>query len=379
MSVDFTKIPNPCYVVVEDKLRSNVQKISKVASESGVEFILAFKASALWKCFDVIKPYIKTATASSICEAKLCNDVFGQKAHTYCVAIDDSEIDQLLELSSHITFNSLSQFERFKNKAIEKGVSIGIRVNPEYSEAHTELYNPSSPVSRLGMTKEHFMNGLPKEIEGLHFHVLCENNSFALENTLEAFEKHFGQFLPQIKWVNFGGGHLITHKDYKTEHLLEVLKRFKAKYPHLHVIMEPGAAYFWQSGYLTAKVIDIVENNNLKTAILNVSFTAHMPDTLEMPYKPNILNAIPEHVEGKFVYRMGGTSCLAGDFISEYSFDEPLQIGSLIIFDDMIHYTTVKTTMFNGVNHPSLGMWTTDDEFKLFRKFEYEDYKNRMS
>lgn len=377
--MDFSKIPNPCFVVEEAKLIANAQKIKNVAQKAGVEIIFAFKATAMWKALQTIKPYVNTATASSLNEALLCNELFEQKAHTYCVAIDDSQIDQLLDLSSHITFNSFNQFEKFKIKAQNKGVSIGIRVNPEYSEAHTELYNPASPNSRLGMTIKNFDNELPNGIEGLHFHVLCENNSYALENTLNAFEQSFGNFLNNIKWVNMGGGHLITHKDYDTEHLIVILKKFKEKYPHLKIYLEPGAAFAWQTGFLLAKVLDIVENNNVKTAILNISFTAHMPDTLEMPYKPIIRGALNEKNETMFNYRLGGVSCLAGDFMTEYAFEKEIFIGQEIILEDMIHYTTVKTTMFNGVAHPSFGMINKKSEFTLFRQFDYNDFKNRMS
>lgn len=377
--MDFSQIPNPCFVIDQKKLFENVEKINYVAQNADVEIILAFKATALWKALDTVKHLIPTATASSVYEAMLCNELFHKKAHTYCVAIDDNEIDTLLELSSHITFNSLNQLEKYKNKALEKNVSIGIRVNPQYSEVKTELYNPASPYSRLGCSPELFRDGLPDGVEGLHFHVLCENNSYALENVLKAFESKFGHLLKDIKWLNMGGGHLITHKEYNIEHLISILKNFKQKYPHLQIILEPGAAFVWQTGYLVAKVLDIVDNYGVKTAILNVSFTAHMPDTLEMPYKPNIIDAIPDKIENMYHYRLGGNSCLAGDYLSEYSFKKPLKIGDLIVFEDMIHYTIVKTTMFNGVHHPSIGMWTIDNKFVLFREFTYDDYKNRMS
>lgn len=379
MAIDFSKVPNPCYVIEEVRLRQNLETIAHVARQAGVEIILALKGFALWKTFPIVREYVRTATASSLNEARLCVETFGEKAHLYCVAIDDREIDALLDLASHITFNSLSQFERFKHRAIAKGVSIGIRINPEHSEVQTDLYNPCSPSSRLGLTAEHFQNGLPKEIEGLHVHGLCENDSFASERMLRAVEAKFGHLLSQVKWINLGGGHLMTRKGYDTAHLIATLRAFKARHPHLHVILEPGGAFAWQTGYLVSKVLDIVENRGVKTAIVNVSFTDHMPDCLEMPYKPSILGAIPEYRDGFCNYRIGGLSCLAGDFMSEYAFEKPLKVGDLIIFEDMIHYTIVKTTMFNGIAHPALGMWSQTDNFVLFREFGYDDYKHRMS
>ncbi|MCS7014360.1 MAG: carboxynorspermidine decarboxylase [Chloroherpetonaceae bacterium] len=379
MAIDFSCVPNPCYVIEEARLRQNLETISYVAKSAGVEIILALKGFALWKTFPIVRQYVRTATASSLNEARLCVETFGEKAHIYCVAIDDRDIDALLDCASHITFNSFSQFERFKHKARAKGVSIGLRVNPEHREVQTDLYNPCSPYSRLGLTAEHFQNGLPSEIEGLHLHGLCENDSFASERMLNAFEEKFGKLFSQLRWVNLGGGHLITRKGYDTAHFISVLKAFKARYPHLQVILEPGGAFAWQTGYLVSKVLDIVENRGVKTAIVNVSFTDHMPDCLEMPYKPSILGAIPEYRKGLCNYRIGGLSCLAGDFMTEYAFEKPLQVGDLIVFEDMIHYTIVKTTMFNGISHPALGMWTADNQFTLFRSFDYEDYKNRMS
>jgi carboxynorspermidine decarboxylase len=277
-----------------------------------------------------------------------------------------------------LTFNSLSQFERYKDKCKAKGVSMGIRVNPQYSEVTTELYNPCSPNSRLGVSSEHFGEKLPEGLDGIHFHALCENDSYTLEKTLEAFEERFGHLVKQAKWVNFGGGHLMTREGYDIQHLVKVLKAFKDRYPNVEVILEPGSAFAWRTGYLVSRVLDIIENNGVKTAMLDVSFTAHMPDCLEMPYRPRIWGA-SDPQEGKPTYRIGGTSCLSGDYMFEYSFENPLQVGDRIVFDDMIHYTMVKTTMFNGVSHPCISMWTKNGEYKLIRRFEYEDYKRRLS
>ncbi|MCX7954511.1 MAG: carboxynorspermidine decarboxylase [Bacteroidales bacterium] len=379
MNINFELVPNPCFLFDEKKIRENCEKIKFVANKTGIKFLIAFKAFAQWKIFPIIREYIDATASSSVYEALLSYNEFKTKTHLYCVAIDEKDIDIFCELSTHITFNSLNQFYKYKEKVLKKGISIGIRVNPEYSEVKTALYNPASPFSRLGMCAEHFSKGIPNGIDGLHFHVLCENDSFALEKTLEAFIEKFGHLLKQVKWLNLGGGHLITHKEYDIDHLISVINRFKLNYPHLELYMEPGAAYVWEAGYLVAKVLDIVENNNVKTAILNVSFANHMPDTIEMPYKPKILGASLASDEKKYVYRIGGNSCLAGDFMTEYSFDYPLKIGDIIVFEDMAHYTIVKTHMFNGVNHPCIGLWSVDNEFKLLKKFSYDDYKNRMN
>jgi carboxynorspermidine decarboxylase len=264
-------------------------------------------------------------------------------------------------------------------KAPEK-ISPGIRVNPEWSPVGTALYNPAAPGSRLGEVVENFKGSLPAGIEGLHFHTLCESSSYDLEKTLEYFEARFGDFLSQVKWVNFGGGHLMTREGYDIEHLIRVLLGFKKRYPQLHVILEPGSAIAWNTGVLVSTVLDIVKNKGIKTAILDVSFTAHMPDTLEMPYRPAVrgANASPKPAD-KHQYRLGGVSCLSGDFMEEYSFEMPLKVGQKIIFEDMIHYTMVKTTTFNGVTHPAIAIWRQNGQLDIVKKFTYKDYKNRLS
>lgn len=379
--MDFDKIPSPCYVMEESLLRNNLKLIKSVKDRANVNIILAFKAFALWKSFPIIREYIGYSTASSVNEARLAFEEMGSLAHTYAPSYSDEEFPIFLDYSSHITFNSLSQFDRFYPKVLESGKDIkcGLRINPEFSVVETDLYNPSTPGSRLGVTKEHIGEKLPKGVSGLHLHNLCENNSYDLEKTLVAVEEKFGHLLNDVEWLNLGGGHLITDKDYNTEHLISLLIGLKERYPHLEIIMEPGSAFAWQTGVLVATVNDIVENNNVKTAMLNVSFACHMPDCLEMPYKPRIRGAYHEPVADKPTYRMGGSSCLSGDYMGDWSFDKPLNIGDKIVFEDMIHYTIVKTTMFNGVSHPSIGLWTIENEFKIYRNFEYEDYKNRMS
>ena len=373
-------IPNPCYVMEEDKLRRNLSLIRDVSRRADVNIILAFKAFALWKSFGVFREYIQSTTASSLYEARLAKEEFGEKAHTYSPAYVDEEFDDIVKCSSHITFNSLSQYERFGERARAAGVKCGLRINPEYSEIETELYNPCAPGSRFGVLAEQLGNTLPEGISGLHVHCLCENGSDTLVRTLEHVEARFASVLKQAEWLNLGGGHLMTREGYDIELLVKTLQGLHNRYPQLKIIMEPGSAFAWQTGYLLAKVVDIVENKSIKTAILNVSFTCHMPDCLEMPYHPAVRGAKVrlDTDKGENVYRLGGNSCLSGDFMSAWEFDKPLKVGDEVIFEDMIHYTTVKTNMFNGISHPSIGMMHSDGRFELFRKYKYEDYRDRM-
>jgi carboxynorspermidine decarboxylase len=378
--IDFNKVPSPCYVMEEDLLRKNLSTIKSVSERAGVEIILAFKSFAMWKSFPIFREYINCSTASSLYEARLAYEEMGSKAHTYSPAYTEEDFPTIMKCSSHITFNSFSQFERFYPMVEKDGenISCGIRINPEYSEVETELYNPCAPGTRFGITSDLLPEALPEGIEGFHCHTHCESDSFDLEKTLVHIEARFSKWFPQIKWINFGGGHLMTRKDYDTEHLVKLLKDFKARYPHLHVILEPGSAFTWQTGVLVSSIVDIVENKGIKTAILNVSFTCHMPDCLEMPYQPAVRGAISEAVPGKFVYRLGGNSCLSGDYMGDWSFDHELQIGEKIIFEDMIHYTMVKTNMFNGIQHPDIALWTSKNELNLYKSFCYEDYRDRM-
>ena len=380
MAVDFRQIPSPCFVLDEQLLEKNLTLIRSVKERAGVEIILAFKGFAMWSAFPIVRKYIQSTTASSLNEARLAFEEFGTPAHTYAPVYTDNDFPEILACSSHITFNSLSQFEHFLPVVKQSGkkVSLGIRVNPEFSEVETDLYNPCAPGSRLGILAENLPAVLPSDIEGLHFHALCESKSFDLEKTLAAFEQKFSRYFAQIKWVNMGGGHLMTHKDYNVDHLVEILTSFR-KRTGLEVILEPGSAFAWETGYLVSTVIDVVENKGIKTAILDVSFAAHMPDCLEMPYKPRIIGSYFEPVEGKPTYRMGGNSCLSGDYVGFWSFDKELQPGDQIVFEDMIHYTMVKTTFFNGVNHPSIGSWNDKTGFKLIRKFGYDDFKGKLS
>lgn len=378
--VDIQQIPSPCYVMEEQLLRNNLSLISRVKKEAGVNIIMAFKAFAMWKAFPIVREYIPYSTASSKFEARLAFEEMGSLAHTYSPAYTEQDFPEILKYSSHITFNSLSQFERFYPMVQADGnrVSCGLRINPEYSDVETELYNPCAPGSRMGVVRDRLGEELPEGIEGLHFHTLCESTSYDLEKTLQAVEERFGDLLSKVKWINMGGGHLMTRKGYDTDHLVKLLRAFKQKHPNLEIIMEPGSAFAWQTGFLLTTVVDIVENHGIRTAIIDASFTCHMPDCLEMPYKP-VIRYATDAVEGKPTYRIGGNSCLSGDYMGDWSFDKPLQVGDKLIFEDMIHYTIVKTTMFNGIPHPALALWSVDDELVMYREFGYDDYKNRMS
>ena len=377
---DYTDVESPCYVVSEKHLRANLSLIRSVAESAGVEIIMAFTAFALWKVFPIVREYISCSTASSLSEANLAVDEMKNLAHTYAPVYTDKEFDEIAKLSSHITFNSISQFEKYKTRLEVDGrkISAGLRINPEYSAVETDLYNPCAPGSRLGVTLDNLKKADLTGIDGFHCHTLCESTSYELEKTLKIIEERFGEFLPKIKWLNMGGGHLMTRADYDTDHLISVLKAFKSRHPHLHIILEPGSAFAWQTGELVAEVQDIVENGGIRTAILDVSFACHMPDCLEMPYKPAILGEVEDR-STPYVYRMGGNSCLSGDFYSDWTFDHELKVGEKIVFMDMNHYTTVKTTMFNGITHPSIALRKLNGELELLRKYTYADYKSRMA
>lgn len=364
----------------ERKLRENLELIAKVQKESGASIILALKGFAMWSVFPLVRRYLSGATASSLHEARLIFEEMGCKAHSYAVAYLPSEIEEIARISSHLTFNSLGEFTRHgqRVKQISPNISLGLRVNPEYSEVETALYNPCAPGSRLGEIAEALPDSLPEAIDGLHFHTLCESSSADLEKVLGAFVQRFGKYFHALKWVNFGGGHLMTRKGYDIPHLVALLQDFRRRFPHLEVILEPGSAIAWDTGVLVAHVLDITRNRGIQTAILDVSFTAHMPDTLEMPYRPRIRGAT-DPIPGKPTYRLGGVSCLSGDFMLEYSFDNALQPGDKIILEDMIHYTMVKTTMFNGVRHPDIAIHRENGDFEIIRRFTYEDYRNRLS
>ena len=379
----FNQIKMPAYILEEEKLRRNLSLIKGVADEAGIEIILAFKAFALWKTFPIFREYINSTTASSLSEARLAYEEFGAPAHTFSPAYTDLEIEDIARMSSHLTFNSLSQYSRHHTKALEtnSNLKLGVRVNPEYSEVGTDIYNPCAPGTRFGVLASQLPERLPEDISGFHCHCHCESGADVFQRTLVHIEEKFSKWFDQLEWINFGGGHLMTRKDYDIRLLIDILKDFKKRYPNLKVILEPGSAFAWQTGPFVSHVVDVVENKGIKTAILDVSFTCHMPDCLEMPYWPTVRGA--ETIEGEYgkgenIYRLGGNSCLSGDWMQSWKFDHALQIGETVIFEDMIHYTTVKTCTFNGITHPDICLLKKNGELQVLRHFDYQDYKNRM-
>ncbi len=378
MMHQYTEIPSPCFVLEESLLIKNLELLKRVQEEAGIEIICALKGFSFYHVFPLLRKYLAGATASSLHEARLIVEEMKDKAHVYCPAFIEHEFEEMTTYASHITFNSMNQYEKWISKAVSKNISCGIRINPEYSEIETDMYNPCVAGSRLGVRRENFGKTLPKSIEGLHSHTLCENDSYVLERTLTHIESKFGDLLPQLKWLNLGGGHLITREGYDVDHLIQLLVKFKSKYPNLQIILEPGSAIGWQTGFLKSTILDIVHSAGIDVAILDISFAAHMPDTLEMPYKPRVRYAGMNAEKGKYNYRFGGMTCLAGDYYGDYSFEKPLKIGDEIIFEDMIHYTMVKTTTFNGVNLPSIGKINLNDQFQILKKFGYETFKDRL-
>ncbi|WP_289759347.1 carboxynorspermidine decarboxylase [uncultured Duncaniella sp.] len=373
-----SELPTPYYIVYEDRMRRNLELITCVEREAGVNIIMAFKANALWRSFPIVREYNRDFTASSLNELRLGNEELGGEAHVYCPVYTEQTIDEFLSRATHLTFNSLSQWERYGQRTLAAGVSPGLRVNPQCSVIETEIYNPALPGSRFGVTAEQLGGVLPEGIEGLHFHALCESSSYDLAKVLNAFEEQFGCYFRQLKWVNFGGGHLMTREGYDTAHLIEVLRGFRSRYPWLSVVLEPGSAWMWRTGDLITEVLDIVDNQGIKTAVIDASFACHMPDCLEMPYKPAITESV-EEAEGLPRYRLGGNSCLSGDYVGDWCFRNPLKAGDRLTLEDMNHYTTVKTTMFNGIQHPDIVMCDVNGDCTYLRRFTYEDYKHRMS
>ena len=374
----------PYYIIYEERLRRNLNTIMRVSHASGAKIIMAFKANALWRTFPIFEEYGICSTASSLNEMQLANEELGCRAHTYCPAYTPETIKRFLAGSSHITFNSVAQFERFKpsvdayNAANpDRTVSCGLRINPMCSVVETDIYNPCSPGSRFGVTAD-ALTTLPEGIDGFHFHALCESTSYDLANVLDAVKQQFGHFLPHLQWINMGGGHLMTREGYDIDHLIGLIRDFRAEFPNLEVILEPGSAFCWQTGDLEASVVDVVENCGVRTAIVDVSFACHMPDCLEMPYKPRISQALDEVNPSLPTYRIGGNSCLSGDYVGDWSFDHELQPGERLTFEDMNHYTTVKTNMFNGIQHPALVLERIDGARVVMREFNYDDYKSRM-
>ncbi|MEG1498014.1 MAG: carboxynorspermidine decarboxylase [Bacteroidales bacterium] len=381
-------LPSPAYVLDQSLLENNLQIIKNVANKAEVEIVLSLKGFSMWSAFPILNAAnFYKATASSLWEARLAMEEMGSPAYTYAVAYTPEEIEEISAMSSHLTFNSMNQYQSFATRAkqVNENISFGLRVNLEFSEVETDLYNPCAPGSRLGILLEDLppKEELSSDIEGFHCHALCESSAEDTLEMIKAFEDKFKDYLPNLKWVNFGGGHLMTRKGYSLDVLVQALKNFKKRWPHLQIILEPGSAFAWETGYLLCTIEDIVQNGNIKTAIINASFTAHMPDCLEMPYKPQIIGALDASLpyqpnEYSFRYRIGGNSCLSGDYMGDWLFDHELQIGERLLFNDMIHYTMVKTCTFNGVKHPSICI-IKNGNILFRRNFNYSDYKSRLS
>lgn len=383
--MEIKDIETPFYIVYEDKLEANLRKLKGVADETGVKIIMAFKANALWKTFPVIARYFKASTASSLNEMQLSLDYLKGDVHAYCPVYTEKTFPKFLAGCSHITFNSLAQFRKFlpqirkwNSLHPDHKVSPGLRINPKCSVIETDIYNPCVTGSRFGEGPEAMEGELPEGLEGLHFHALCESDSSDLEKVLNSFRQHYGHLLPKVKWLNMGGGHLITRKDYDVDKLIGLLKGLKKDYPDLEIILEPGSAFTWQTGDLVTEVLDVVEDGGIRTGIIDASFACHMPDCLEMPYKPAIEESLPDDTEEGISYRLGGNSCLSGDFVGDWKFKKPLEAGQRLTLKDMNHYTTVKTNMFNGVQHPAIWFQPKEGAPQLLRAFSYEDYRDRM-
>ena len=372
------KLPSPCWLLEETLLKKNLELIQEIKSKTGTKVLLALKGYALWKSFPLLKPYLDGCCASGLHEAKLAHETFSKEIHTYSPAFKEDELEEIALISHHLVFNSPAQFKRFaiQAKNINPNLSLGLRLNPEYSESPKEIYNPCGLNSRLGTTLANFDESILEQCDGLHFHALCEQDSDALANVLKNFEETFGKYIPQMKWINFGGGHHITRKGYNLEQLITLINNFKEKYS-VEVYLEPGEAIGWETGTLITTVLDIVQNG-MDIAILDSSAEAHMPDTIIMPYRAEVRSA-GKAGEKAYTYRLAGNTCLAGDIMGDYSFDAPLQIGDKIIFEDQMHYTMVKATTFNGIKLPSIAIVRENGDIEVVREFGYEDFKGRLS
>ncbi|WP_104687736.1 carboxynorspermidine decarboxylase [Helicobacter acinonychis] len=401
----YSAIPTPCYVLESERLEKNANILEIVHQQSGAKILLALKGYAFWREFGILRKKLNGCCASGLYEAKLAFEEFGGRESqkeicVYSPAFKEAEINAILPLATSIIFNSFYQYTTYKDRILEKNkqlenlglspIKMGLRINPLYSEVTPAIYNPCSKASRLGIVPSEFEKGVKEHglegVNGLHFHTHCEQNADALCRTLEHVERHFKPYLEGMEWVNFGGGHHITRSDYDVDLLIQTIKDFKERYCNIEVILEPGEAIGWQCGFLLASVIDIIKNDQ-EIAILDTSFSTHMPDCLEMPYRPSILKISIENDgelievekgenQGAFSYFLGGPTCLAGDFMGSFSFDTPLKRGDKILFKDMLHYTIVKNNSFNGIPLPSLAK-IDEQGFKILKNFSYEDYKNR--
>ena len=376
--IDISSLPTPSYIVDERLLIKNLEKLKSIIDKTGCRILLAQKGFSMFYFYPLIKKYLNGTTASSLYEARLGFEEMGNETHIFNPSYREDEIDEILSMVDHIVFNSFNQWSKYKNivKSHERTISCGLRVNPEYSSVETEIYNPTGKFSRFGVTKVNFKEDELDGIDGLHFHALCEQNSDALEATLVAFEEKFGEYLYDMKWVNFGGGHHITRDDYDVEKLINCINHIKNKY-NVEVYLEPGEAVALNTGFLVTEVLDTIYNE-MDILLVDTSAACHMPDVIEMPYRPFIINSgIPN--EKAYTYKLGGPTCLAGDVIGDYSFDNPINIGDKLIFTDMAHYSMVKNNTFNGINLPSIAVYTEKDGVKVIRSFKYEDFRNRLS
>ena len=376
--IDISSLPTPSYIVDERLLIKNLEKLKSIIDKTGCRILLAQKGFSMFYFYPLIKKYLNGTTASSLYEARLGFEEMGNETHIFNPSYREDEIDEILSMVDHIVFNSFNQWSKYKNivKSHERDISCGLRVNPEYSSVETEIYNPTGKFSRFGVTKVNFKEDELDGIDGLHFHALCEQNSDALEATLVAFEEKFGQYLHGMKWVNFGGGHHITRDDYDVEKLINCINHIKNKY-NVEVYLEPGEAVALNTGFLVTEVLDTIYNE-MDILLVDTSAACHMPDVIEMPYRPFIINSgMPN--EKAYTYKLGGPTCLAGDVIGDYSFDNPINIGDKLIFTDMAHYSMVKNNTFNGINLPSIAVYTEKDGVKVIRSFKYEDFRNRLS
>ena len=380
MSIDLMQVKQtPMYICEVQKLENNLQILDKVQKESGAKIILALKGFAMHSTFDLVAKYLHGCTASGLHEARLAREEMNKEVHTYSPAFKEEEIEEIASISNDIIFNSPSQLLRFKDviKEVNPDISISLRINPEYSESPVDLYNPCGLFSRLGTTKSNFDEEILPFVDGLNFHALCEQDVSALEGVLKAFEKNFSKYIPKMKYINFGGGHHITKKGYDVDRLIKIIKGFRSRYNNVDVYLEPGEAIGWETGVLVSRVLDIVDNG-MKIAILDTSAEAHMPDTLAMPYRAEVKGASEANIKA-FTYKLGGNTCLAGDIMGDYSFDEELKVGDKVVFEDQIHYTFVKNTTFNGIKLPSLALYHEDTGLELIKEFGFEDYKMRLS
>ncbi len=375
--MDYSKIATPSYVVEEPLLKKNLEVLHSVMKQTGCEILLAQKAFSMYSTYPLIGGYLSGTTASSLFEAKLGQEEMGKEVHIFAPAYKEEEFDEILSICDHIVFNSIAQWEKFKDRVAnaDRKISCGLRINPEYSEIETDMYNPCFKNSRFGITSDKLKAADLTGIDGLHFHTMCEQNSDVLERTLKVVEEKFSPWMHQMKWINFGGGHHITRPDYDLVTLIRCVNHVKDTY-QVQVYLEPGEAIALNAGFLVSTVLDLNENG-MQLAILDTSAACHMPDVLEMPYRPNIIDS-GEPGEFPYSYRLGGPTCLAGDVIGDYSFPEPLKAGDRLVFCDMAIYSMVKNNTFNGINLPAIYLNTADSGMKLIKQFGYEDFKRRL-